>query len=223
MTVDGVYLFFLSRFFPPFQLIRNTNARTWRRTDATLAAYWTRTFFFLTPSARVVRARESAAAAAVMHLCGGGGGGRTNVHDDCTTTTALYTRRIRGCIDGGGRDQTGFFAVVTHTYTAAAAGHGWYDRVVPPKPRRVVKAPARHHGRRRRGISRATHGTRAYASSHLHLRTRRAVLQSCIYSFALYGQRKSIPARRYRQLRFFKFVSTTLVRSRLSPPFPKRS
>lgn len=115
----------------------------------------------------------------------------------------------------------------TRTYTAAvaaaAAGHGWYDRVVPPKPRRVVKAPARHHGRRQ-GISRATHGgtrARKFASSSPTRRARTPVVYLFIYFVRITrndsGARRRQHAERtwhgsfvaHRDARFFEFVYRT--------------
>lgn len=64
-----------------------------------------------------------------MHLRGGG----TNAHDDSARRTALY-----GCIGGG---RPGFKPVPSRW------SHGLV-RGLPPKPRRVVKAPARHNHRR---------------------------------------------------------------------------
>jgi len=85
-----------------------------------------------------------------MHPYGGGGGGGTNVHDDCARADHSDT----DVSAVAARHQTGFFAVVTRTGV----------RELPPKPRRVVKAPARRHNRRR-GLSNNTRHT----SSHLHL------------------------------------------------------
>lgn len=189
-------------------------------------------FFFLTPSARVVRAERARRRRSCIYAAAG----RT-----CTMTARRPPLSIRDGYEDVSTAAAGIKPVSSrwsHTYTGV---HGGGTRVV--QSRGTSQAAACCEGACEtprpppRGISRATHAVRTQVRIFISDTTRRRppVVYLC-YSLCT-GRRKSIPAAHtadntpnvrsrgsfvvYRDTRLFKFTSTVLV-ARSSSTLPLR-